>query len=185
MVLNISKTNLEGVYTYAATPFIDERGSFSRLFCAKELAEILGDRQIVNINQSTNTHKGTVRGLHYQNPPFAEMKIVRCTQGKIFDVAVDIKKDSPTFLQWIGVELSPENGVAIIIPEGFAHGFQALEANSTVSYCVTQYYNTTADSVINPQDPSIAIDWPLKPDHMSKKDAGCAFIDESFTGLEL
>lgn len=183
--MKINKTKLTGCFLIEPEPFVDTRGSFARLFCAQELKEIMGDRKIVNMNQSSNTFKGTVRGLHYQLPPHAEMKLVRCVKGRIFDVAVDIRKDSPTFLEWVGFELTENNMNTLVIPEGFAHGFQALTEGATVSYLVTAFFNKEADRGLHPEDPRLAIQWPLKPEHMSAKDSGKAFIDDRFEGLHI
>ena len=183
--ITIEETKLKGVFLLTPNSFEDQRGVFSRLFCAQEMREIMGDRRIVNMNQSTNVHAGTVRGLHYQEPPYGEMKQVRCTKGRIFDVAVDIRKGSPTFLQWVGFELTEENKQTLVIPEGFAHGFQALTQGATVSYLVTAFFNKDADRGLHPEDPRLAIQWPLKPEHMSAKDSGKPFIDESFEGVIL
>jgi dTDP-4-dehydrorhamnose 3,5-epimerase len=115
-------------------PQIDERGFFTRLFCHNELGELIGARQIVQINQSSTRTVGAVRGLHYQHGPSAEMKLVRCIKGKVWDVAVDLRAGSPTFLYWHAEELSAENAHMMVIPEGFAHGFQVLEEDSELLY---------------------------------------------------
>jgi len=124
------ETPLAGAYAIDLTPFEDERGLFARTYCQKEFAAIGHDKAFVQLNHSRNTYKGTIRGLHYQNPPFAEIKLIRCIKGAVYDVLVDIRAGSPTFLQHYGIELSEKNMRMIYIPEGFAHGFQTLEDHS-------------------------------------------------------
>ena len=170
MPLTIEQTNIDGLVTYDAFPLEDERGSFSRLFCVKELSNVIGDRKIVQINQSVTKNVGTMRGMHYQNSPYAEMKIVRCLSGCVFDVAVDLRKESPTFLKWFGVELSADNKKAIIIPEGFAHGFQAIESNSVLLYLHTSFYHPKAEAGFHYADKSVNIAWPLTPCCISERD---------------
>ena len=141
MPLNIVETTINGVVAIENSSASDHRGSFSRLFCKQELAPILQEKQIVQINQSKTHLSGAIRGLHFQYPPYAEMKLVRCIKGKIWDVAVDLRADSPTFLQWHAEELTPSINRMIVIPEGCAHGFQVLDTNSELFYLHTEYYN--------------------------------------------
>ena len=126
--MHIQQTVIEGVMVVETTPFVDQRGAFLRLFCERELSAILGERRIVQINYSRTEAVGTIRGLHYQRPPHAEMKLVRCLRGRVWDVALDLRQGSPTFLHWHAEELTPDNAQMLVIPEGCAHGFQALEA---------------------------------------------------------
>src|ERR1700674_3022959 len=123
-------TDIGGLYTIRLKKLEDERGFFARTFCKNEFRQIGFDKEFVQFNHSFNKHKGTIRGMHFQNFPYGEMKLLRCIQGAVYDVAVDLRKESPTFLQHFGVELSAENMLSILIPEGFAHGFQTLEDNS-------------------------------------------------------
>lgn len=183
MPLIINETGIRDVYTYDASLTEDSRGSFSRLFCEKELSEIIGARQILQINQSLSKNVGTVRGMHYQQPPYAEMKIVRCLSGRVFDVAVDIRKGSKTFLQWVGVELSAENNRAMIIPEGFAHGFQVLEPDSVLLYLHTNSYDKASEGSLHHADPAIRIQWPFTPCDLSEKDKNQPFITSNFMGV--
>ncbi len=174
--MNITKTPIDGVYVVETTPFSDQRGSFARLFCTDELALILGNRKIQQINHSYTATAGTVRGMHLQNKPYAEMKLVRCIKGKIWDVAVDLRKDSPTYKQWHGAELSPENKLMLVIPEGCAHGFQAIEDNTEILYLHTEMYNKSHETGINPVDPTASIKWPMKVCNLSERDKNLPFI---------
>jgi len=126
--MKIVATPISGVFEVETTPFVDHRGAFARLYCEHELAEVIGGRRIVQINHSRTEMAGVVRGLHYQHPPHAEMKLVRCLKGRVWDVAVDLRQGSQTFLKWHAVELSPARANMLVIPEGLAHGFQVLEA---------------------------------------------------------
>ena len=159
--LDIIQTDFSGVYIVDAHPFIDHRGEWGRLFCQEELKSILGERQLVNINLSKTTARGTVRGMHYQLPPMAEMKLVRCLHGTIFDVAVDLRPNSATYLKWIGVELSEENRKMIVIPEGFAHGFIVLSEEAELLYKTSNEYAPENDRGIKWDDPDINIDWGI------------------------
>ena len=180
--MKIRTTALAGVAIVETTPFIDNRGSFSRLFCTDELCTILETRSIRQINHSSTHPVGTVRGLHMQQPPYAEMKLIRCLKGGIWDIAVDLRKNSPTFLKWFAQELTPENGHMIVIPEGCAHGFQVLQQDSEMLYLHTAPYTPSSEHGYHPTDPKIAIRWPLEITEMSERDSSLPFIDESFTG---
>jgi dTDP-4-dehydrorhamnose 3,5-epimerase len=153
---------IAGAFAVAAEPAIDERGDFARIFDAREFAEHgLVDR-FVQLSVSRNTRRGTVRGLHFQAPPFAETKIVRCTHGAVFDVIVDLRPDSATFGRWVGIELSAEARNAVYIPAGCAHGYQTLLADCEVEYLITPEYVASAACGIRWDDPRIAIDWPIR-----------------------
>jgi len=167
------------------TPFQDERGSFARFFCQRELVEILDERQIVNVNFSHTAAKGAVRGMHYQTPPASEMKLVRCIRGAIFDVAVDIRKGSETFLQWHGEILTAENQKMLVLPEGFAHGFQTLTADCEIIYLVTAFYDAEKERSIHPEDPRVGIQWQEPISQLSEKDARQPTLDENFCGIKL
>src|SRR5262249_45163536 len=134
---SVAKTQLAGVLVVTRKPRVDARGSFQRLFCAETFADFGIAKPLAHINLSTTRVPGTVRGLHFQHPPHTELKIVSCLRGEIFDVAVDIRPDSPTFLKWHGEVLSAANERSMIVPEGFAHGFQALTPDSDVLYLTT------------------------------------------------
>jgi dTDP-4-dehydrorhamnose 3,5-epimerase len=180
--MNVHTTPIEGVYLVETTPFIDQRGSFSRLFCTKELNAVVGHRQIKQINHSRTHQVGTVRGLHLQEAPFAEMKLIRCIRGGVWDVAVDLRKNSATFLKWYGVELTPANHKMLIIPEGCAHGFQVLAADSEMLYLHTAPYASSSECGVHSNDPVIAINWPLEITELSTRDANLSYINDQFTG---
>lgn len=169
--LTITKTPIEGLYVVETNAFVDNRGAFARWFCEDELAEIIGNRHIKNVNFSRTVKKGSIRGMHFQKPPKAEMKLVRCIRGRILDVVVDIRKNSPTFLQHYAVELSAENMKLFVIPEGFAHGFQSLEDNSEIMYLVTEFYSPESEAGLRFNDPLFGIEWPLEVADISAKDA--------------
>jgi dTDP-4-dehydrorhamnose 3,5-epimerase len=165
--------------------FNDERGAFSRLFCEKELLQILAHRKIVQINHSCTKTVGAVRGLHFQRSPHAEMKLVRCLKGRVFDVAVDLRLNSPTYMHWYSQELSPENNLMMIIPEGFAHGFQVLEPSSELIYLHTEFYNPDSEGGLLHDDPKLGINWPLNVTELSERDRGHPCIDSNFIGISL
>ncbi|HMH23176.1 MAG TPA: dTDP-4-dehydrorhamnose 3,5-epimerase [Puia sp.] len=181
--MQFEPTPIPGAFVIRLSPFIDERGAFSRLFCENELAEIGYKQRIVQINHSINKEKGTLRGLHFQRPPHAEIKIIRCLHGRVFDVMVDLRKGSPTFSQWYGVELSPEAYNMICIPMGCAHGFQTLEENSELLYFHTAFYNKEYDGGVRFDDPQFSIHWPLPPVNVSEKDKSYALLDDAFGGI--
>jgi dTDP-4-dehydrorhamnose 3,5-epimerase len=161
----------------------DHRGSFGRLYCERELATILGQRHIVQINHSRTASVGAIRGMHFQRSPTAEMKFVRCLAGRVLDVAVDLRKDSPTQFQWHAQELSPNNGQMLVIPEGCAHGFQVLEPESELLYLHTAPYSPDHEGGIRHDDARIGIKWLLPVTDLSQRDRGFPLIDETFQGL--
>lgn len=181
----IDYTPLPGVAIVDGTPFRDHRGAFMRLYCERELVSLVGERKIVQVNHSRTSAKGAVRGLHYQRPPEAEMKLVRCLKGKVWDVAVDLRRGSPTFLHWHAEELSADNARMIVIPEGFAHGFQALEPESELLYLHTAFYNPAAEGGVSCNDPRLAIRWPLPVTDLSVRDAGHAALTDEFSGITI
>ena len=144
-----------------------------------------GDHPIVQINHSRTTKVGAVRGMHFQRPPHAEMKLVRCLKGRVWDVAVDLRTDSPTFLQWHAEELSATNHRALLIPEGFAHGFQALSDGVELVYLHSAAYTKESEGGLNPKDARLSIAWPLAITELSGKDAQHAELDQQFEGLML
>jgi len=183
--MNLLPTALEGVVIVETDLLADHRGAFSRLFCEHELAEAIGEQKIVQINQSLTIAYGTVRGMHYQHPPHAEMKLVRCTKGRVWDVAVDLRAGSPTFLQWHAEELSPQNTRMIIIPEGCAHGFQVLEPNSELLYLHTNYYVPEAEDGVMHSDSRLSIPWPLPVTGLSNRDKEYPLIPHDFCGIKV
>lgn len=176
---------LAGAYVIELEPFLDERGLFARTFCQKEFATIGFHKQIVQINHSVTSQKGAIRGMHYQLPPACETKIIRCVQGKVFDVMVNIRTGSPTFMKWHGVELSKENMRMVYIPEGFAHGFQALTDNAELSYLSSAFYSPEYERGLRFDDPALAIKWPLPASAISPKDQSYPLIDNNFKGIEI
>ena len=183
--MNSIETSVHGASVVESDVFQDNRGSFSRLFCLKEWEGVLGSRAIVQINHSSTRRIGAVRGLHFQHPPHAEMKIVRCLKGRVFDVAVDLRRGSPTFLKWTATELSPENRRAFVIPEGCAHGFQVLEEDSELLYLHTAFYTPGAESALRFDDPRIGVKWPLAPADLSARDQSHPHLRPDFKGVVL
>lgn len=181
----LQATNIFGLCTAAPQPVSDHRGTFARWFCQAELAEVLGSRSIVQVNHSRTARVGAVRGLHFQYPPHAEMKLIRCLRGRVFDVAVDLRQNSPTFLQWHAEELSGENQRMIVIPEGFAHGFQVLEPDSELLYLHTAMYQKDSEGAVRYDDPMIGIDWPLPITDVSERDTNHPPLPPSFSGVPL
>ena len=163
----------------------DSRGFLERLFCAEELRPFVQNRTIVQINRTVTYRRGTVRGMHFQNPPHAELKLVSCLRGRVFDVVVDLRRGSSTFLHWHSEILAEGNKKTIIIPEGFAHGFQALADHSELLYFHTAAYNATAEGGLNARDPRLAISWPEPITEMSPRDHSHPILGTGFTGLAL
>lgn len=173
--------SIEGVAILERTVSMDSRGQFSKLFCAKDLNEQICNRKIEQINHSCTLAKGTVRGMHYQRAPHSELKIIACLRGKVFDVALDLRPESPTFGKTISIELDAHDNLSFIIPEGVAHGFQALESNCELLYAHTQTYKPEADSGINALDPDIAIRWPLPVNNQSERDKKLPYLKEIYS----
>jgi dTDP-4-dehydrorhamnose 3,5-epimerase len=163
----------------------DHRGAFSRLFDAEDMVEFGWPGGVFQINESVTAIAGTVRGMHYQQPPFSEAKLVTCIRGSILDVAVDIRQGSATFLGACAFELSEENGCSLLIPEGFAHGFQSLVDDVRMIYVHSAPYRALSEGGLDPRDPALAIDWLLPVKHLSARDAGHPPIDASFRGVSL
>lgn len=163
----------------------DSRGFLSRLFCTQELAAAGWHKPIAQINHTYTAQRGTVRGMHYQRPPHAEMKLVTCIQGEVWDVAVDLRAGSPTLLHWHAELLSADNQHAMLIPEGFAHGFQTLSDNAALLYCHTAPHTPAAEAAVNAQDPRLAIQWPIAITELSARDANHSLIKTQFTGISL
>ncbi len=163
----------------------DHRGFLTRLFCADELAQAGWTKPIAQMNHTFTAKQGTVRGLHFQHSPHAEMKLVSCLKGEVWDVAIDLRQDSPTFLQWHAEILSAENLKTLLIPEGFAHGFQTLTDDVELLYCHSQAYSQSAEAGLNSQDPRLAIEWLLPISDLSTRDQQHPMINETFTGLVL
>ncbi|CAM3412339.1 dTDP-4-dehydrorhamnose 3,5-epimerase [Mycobacterium colombiense] len=183
--MNIIDTPLAGLKVVQSSPHRDARGAFLRLFCAQELRAVVGQRQIAQINHSRTSNVGAVRGLHFQHPPHAEMKMIRCLRGRVWDVAVDLRAESPTFLRWYAQELAQEDAQMLVIPEGFAHGFQVLEPESELLYLHTALYHPPAEGGLRYDDPRLAIAWPLQPQDLSPRDQAHPLLNADFTGVTL
>lgn len=184
--MKFERTPIEGLYIAQTKKLADERGSFMRLHCEDSLKKELGiNFDIKQINFSHSVKRGTVRGLHFQNTPALESKVVRCIQGKIFDVAVDLREGSKTFLKYFFIELSDENDLALIIPAGCAHGFQALTDDCKMIYLHNASYDPQHESGIPYNDRKINIAWPLPAINVSERDRSLKMIDESFKGIKV
>ncbi|WP_341782145.1 dTDP-4-dehydrorhamnose 3,5-epimerase family protein [Ectopseudomonas mendocina] len=183
MGLKANPTAIDGLLCVDCDSHRDERGAFTRLFCVDELGPMLGGRSIVQINQSLTRQVGAVRGLHFQHFPHAEMKLVRCIRGQVWDVVVDLRRGSPTFLNWHAERLSADNRRMLVIPEGCAHGFQVLEADSGMLYLHTEFYRPDAEDGVRHDDPALAIDWPLPVRDLSARDRQHPLITPDFIGL--
>jgi dTDP-4-dehydrorhamnose 3,5-epimerase len=184
--LNFTETPLKGAWIIEPNLFIDHRGFFGRIFCTEEFKQHGLKHELLQSNHSMSKGKGTIRGMHYQRPPFAETKMVKCVKGRIFDVIVDVRKDSPTFLQWYGAELTAENKKMMYIPEGFAHGFQALEEEVEIIYLVTAPYAPDHERGVRFDDPKVNIQWPITTDIItSDKDRAVPLLTDEFEGIEL
>lgn len=183
--LVITSLPLDGLKSIERVSISDQRGSLARLFCAQELVEAGWVLPIVQINHTQTTHKGAIRGLHFQRQPYAEMKLVTCIRGRVWDVAVDLRRASKTFLKWQAQELSAENHQALLIPQGFAHGFQALTDDVELIYFHTMFYHPEAESGLNAFDPTLAVEWPLPVSDLSIRDEGFSMIDSNFAGVDV
>lgn len=178
-----SATPLHGLSVISRKTLSDDRGFLSRLFCEEDLAAFGWQGRIAQLNETGTLHKGTVRGMHFQLPPHAEIKLVTCTRGRVLDIAVDIRVGSPTFLQHFAVELSEENACSLLIPMGFAHGFQALTDEVRMIYAHSQPYAASSEGGLNPQDPALGIDWPLPVANLSPRDAAHPFLSPDYSGV--
>ena len=181
--MNILPSKIAGVFVVEHQPFQDSRGAFSRLFCEETLSQFFAPRHIVQINHSRTSAIGAIRGMHFQHAPHAEMKLVRCLKGKVWDVVVDLRADSATFLQWHAEILRAESGKMFVIPEGCAHGFQVLEAESELLYLHTAPYVPGAEGAVRYDDPRININWPLPVTDLSQRDMNHALLSNEFVGL--
>lgn len=178
----IINTPLTNVVVLQRKVICDERGYIERMYCIDDLADVVGKRRVVQINHTMNHKAGTVRGMHFQRQPHAECKIVSCLRGEIFDVAVDVRHNSPTFLHWHGEILSETNRRMLVIPEGFAHGFQALVDGCELLYFSTAPYKPEAEAAINAEDPYVGIRWPMSITMMSEKDCAHRCLTAEYQG---
>src|SRR3990167_6523742 len=182
---NIQDTAISSLKVIQRNPLSDPRGYLERFFCKKDLNTIIQGKNIEQINHTLTKMCGTVRGLHFQIPPYAEMKLVSCLKGKIFDVAIDLRRNSPTFLSYHAEILSDDNYKTLFIPEGFAHGFQTLSDNCEVLYFHTNYYYADAECGLNALDPLLNIQWPLPVKFRSERDISHLLLTENFTGISI
>ena len=183
MIFN--ETSISGAYLIEAAPFSDDRGWFARTFCKEEYAKIGFQEEWVQENHSFTNLVGTIRGMHFQYPPYTEIKTVRCIAGKVYDVMVDLRESSPSFLKWFGIDLSAENRRTLYIPKGVAHGFQVLLQNSELIYHHSAFYQPAHEGAIRFDDPRVGIKWPLKLTDISKKDKEYHFLAEDFKGIKI
>ena len=176
-------TSLQGLIVISRLPVADSRGYLERLFCAEALSEIGISKPVIQINHTLTHRPGAVRGMHFQRPPHAEVKIISCLKGEVFDVAIDLRARSATFLCWHGEILSPKNHKSLYIPEGFAHGFQAITDDCELLYVHTEAYAPHAEGGIVPTDPRVAIRWPLPITELSDRDNNHPLLDGAFSGI--
>ena len=180
MTSELLRTPIDGVFEIISMPFVDHRGSFLNAYRSQGMAwrRAWGDRSFFQVNISRTDIVGTVRGLHFQAQPFSEAKLVRCLHGKVWDLAVDLRKDSSTYGQWHAVELSSNQGNSLLIPEGCAHGFQVIEENSQLLYIHSEEWIQKQETGIRWDDPLLDIKWPLNPSFISEKDLLLPFLRE-------
>lgn len=185
--VNIVKTKIEGVIVLIPQLFTDDRGWFVESYNKNDLLKFGINIDFIQDNHSFSKQAGVIRGLHFQNSPYAQTKLVRCTQGKILDVAIDLRNGSPSYGQWVSVELSRDNGKQLLVPKGCAHGFLVLSEGAEVQYKVDTLYNKEADRVIRYDDPQIGIIWPKLEYILSSKDSNAPYLkdcDVNFTFVE-
>lgn len=183
--MNFVKTALKGAFIIEPTPYEDDRGLFARTFCKREFEQIGHTKEFVQFNHSVNKIKGTLRGMHFQYSPDCEIKLIRCVRGRVFDVIIDIRESSPTFLQHISVELNESNFKSIYVPEGFAHGFQTLENDTHLIYHHTSFYTPDNQGGVQYNDPVFNIQWPLEPQCLTEKDKQHKLVDKLFKGIKI
>ena len=181
----IYDTTISGLQLIERKPVRDERGFLQRLFCQESLESLLAGKMIRQINHTLTRQMGLVRGVHFQNPPHAEIKVISCLKGKVWDVAVDLRKGSPTFLKHHSVTLSEDVPQSYLIPEGFAHGFQALTPDCELIYFHTADYNAAAEAGLNASDPRLGISWPVAISERSKRDVEHPMLTDSFVGIDI
>jgi dTDP-4-dehydrorhamnose 3,5-epimerase len=183
--LRAEATILNGCYVIQPDLKGDKRGWLARTFCKDEFAEIGHHKEWLQINHSYTAQKGSIRGMHFQYAPHAEIKLVRCIAGSVFDVAIDLRKGSPTFLKWFGTEISAANKKMMYLPEGFAHGFQVTSPDSELIYHHTAAYAPASEGAVRFDDPLIGIDWPLPAVGLSEKDVSHPLLNSDFKGIGL
>lgn len=183
--MNFQPLPIKGACVVVLEPFQDHRGMFVRTFCKDILKQVGHNKPIAQVNHSMTREEGAVRGMHYQVPPKAEIKIVRCIRGKVFDVIIDLRAGSPTFLQWYGEELSADNMRMMYVPEGCAHGFQVLQTESELLYFHTVEYSPENERAVRYNDPAVGIKWPLTVSDVSDLDRKRHLLPGDFAGIVL
>ncbi len=182
--MNIVKTDIEDVLIIELKVFGDHRGWFTETYSKEKFKELGIDIDFIQDNHSLSAENGTLRGLHFQLEPKAQTKLVRCTKGEILDVAVDLRKNSPTYKKWVGVKLSDDNKKQLLVPKGFAHGFLTLTDDAEVQYKVDEYYSPENDRCIRFDDPEIGVDWGIENPILSDKDFNAPFLKDSDVNFE-
>jgi dTDP-4-dehydrorhamnose 3,5-epimerase len=177
-------TLLRGAYTVEVEKRGDDRGFFARMFCENEFSQVGLVPKFVQVNNSLSAKKGTLRGMHYQLPPRAEVKLVRCVRGALWDAILDLRPDSPTFGKWFSAELSAENRVMMYVPRGFAHAVLTLMDDTEAIYLVSEFYGLEQERGVRWNDPKFNISWPIEPSEVSAKDAKWPDFDPAFHGIE-
>lgn len=184
-IVQYTKTDIEGLYRVETETLEDARGAFNRFYCQDSLTECLPDFEVSQINFSYNKAKGTIRGMHMQVSPHAEIKLVRCIRGSVLDVVVDLRRESETFLKHQVFELSANNKSMLIIPKGLAHGFQTLEDNTELLYMHSENYEKKSEFAVNAFDPVLNINWPMPVSQISDKDNNLTMLSSNFQGIEI
>ena len=181
--LKFKKLNFDGLFVVSRKVLGDERGFLSRIWCAEEMIQAGWNGKIAQINHTYNQKLGTVRGMHFQRKPYGEQKLVSCIKGSIWDVVVDLRAESQTFLQWHAEELSEKNNRALMIPEGFAHGYQTLTDDVELLYCHSNSFDEASEGGLNPKDPRISVEWPSEITVISPRDLNHPFLTNDFNGI--
>ncbi len=179
------ETSLSGAYIVEPSPIEDDRGSFARLFCSRTFRDAGLVGQFLQTNHATTQMAGTIRGLHYQIPPHAEVKLLRCTRGEVFDVIVDVRLGSPTFMHWHGQRLTDRDNKMIYVPHGFAHGYQTLTDGAEVSYQSSSEYSPESERRVRFDDPRVGIEWAHDRCEVSRKDAASEYLSAEFEGIDI
>ena len=181
----LTDTTISDLVVLERKPIKDNRGLFERMFCKDELSRVLQGKSIVQVNHTHTKKVGALRGMHFQYPPHAELKLVSCLKGKVFDVAVDLRQSSSTFLRWHAEVLSADNFKTFVIPEGFAHGFQTLTEDCEMYYFHTAAYSTESEGALNALDPRLNITWPKSITEQSERDQAHPMLGDDFDGVAL
>lgn len=183
--MTVTESSISGVYIIDTKEISDSRGSFFRAFCRSDLSIAMGQDQILQANISKTNKTGSLRGIHFQYPPHAETKLVRCLTGSVWDVAVDLRKGSPTFLKYEAVKLDAQDAKMLVVPPGCAHGFQSLEDNVMLLYLHTAFYSPQGEGGIRYDEPLLGINWPIHPTVISERDLRFEYLPSEFEGVEL